>query len=94
MEYLTLLQKLEDYYANLLIVQYNGKPKATETIKLLVNLVYVNMILTQIRDGFTLESAEISISNYIGDIGITNAVVNKFIFQKQIDNKVIKDEVL
>ena len=87
MEYLTLLKQLEDYYANLLIVQYNCKPKATETIKLLVNLVYVNMILTQIRDGFTLESAEISITNYIDDIGITNAVVNKFIFQEQIDNK-------
>lgn len=72
MEYLTLLNQLEEYYANLLIVQYNGKPKATETIKLLVNLVYINMILMQIRDGFNLATAVGSQLDIIGQwVGVS-----------------------
>lgn len=57
MDYIEQLQTLQNYYANLLIVQYNGKPKATETIKALVRLLYINMILLQIRDGFNWETA-------------------------------------
>lgn len=58
MDYLTILEHLEKYYANLLIVQYNGKPKATATIKLLVKLIFTNMILMQIRDGFDWTTAQ------------------------------------
>lgn len=57
MNYLALLKQLEDYYANLLIVQYNGKPKATATIKMLVRLIWANMILLQIRDVFDWKTA-------------------------------------
>lgn len=57
MEYLKLLKELEDYYANLLIVQYNGKPKAVTTIKLFVRLLFVNMILLQIREAFDWKTA-------------------------------------
>lgn len=57
MDYLKLLQQLEDYYSNLLIVQYNGKPKAKATIKLLVDLLWVNVILLQIRDAFDWRTA-------------------------------------
>lgn len=57
MNYLELLHKLEDYYTNLLIVQYNGKPKATAHIKMLVNLIWVNMIFFQVRDAFDWETA-------------------------------------
>lgn len=86
MDYLNALNTLKDYYANLLIVQYNGKPKATATIRTLVDLIYTNMILMQIRDSFQLESAQISISNKNGTLGITNAVVNKFTLGKIINN--------
>nr|DAT18282.1 MAG TPA: Protein of unknown function (DUF2612) [Caudoviricetes sp.] len=58
MNYLTLLNELENYYANLLIVQYNGKPKAASTIKTLTQLVWVNMILLQIRDAFDWKTAK------------------------------------
>ena len=57
MDYLKLLQQLEDYYANLLIIQYNGKPKAKATIRLLVDLLWVNVILLQIRDAFDWRTA-------------------------------------
>lgn len=57
MNYLALLKQLEDYYSNLLIVQYNGKPKAVATIKLLVRLIWANMILLQIRDAFDWKTA-------------------------------------
>ena len=57
MDYIALLEQLKAYYSNLLIVQYNGKHKASSTIKTMVNLLYVNMVLLQIRDGFDWETA-------------------------------------
>lgn len=57
MDYIKILQTLRNYYSNLLIIQYNGKPKAKATIELLVNLLYANMILMQIRDGFDWRTA-------------------------------------
>lgn len=57
MDYIQTLETLKNYYSNLLIIQYNGKPKATATIKLLVALLYANMILMQIRDGFDWRTA-------------------------------------
>lgn len=57
MDYIALLEQLKKYYSNLLIVQYNGKHKASSTIKTMVNLLYVNMVLLQIRDGFDWETA-------------------------------------
>lgn len=57
MNYLELLKQFQDYYANLLIVQYNGKPKASATIKVLTALIWVNMILLQIRDAFDWRKA-------------------------------------
>lgn len=57
MDYLNTLEQLKKYYANLLIVQYNGKPKAAATIKLMADLLWVNMTLLQIRDSFDWETA-------------------------------------
>ena len=57
MDYISLLEQLKQYYANLLIVQYNGKPKATATIKLMAELLFVNMVLLQIRDAFDWQTA-------------------------------------
>lgn len=52
------MEELLNYYANLLIVQYNGKPKASATIKLLVGLLYVNLIFLQIQNAFDWRTAE------------------------------------
>lgn len=72
MEYLKLLKELEDYYANLLIVQYNGKPKAVATIKLFVRLLFVNMILLQIREAFDWKTATGKQLDIIGEWVGTN----------------------
>ena len=85
-----LLETVKDYYANTLIVQYNRKPKADATVRKLVDLVYANMILTQILNGFTLESVSYQIFNTktVGtDItGIHNIVINRFTFGNKVKN--------
>jgi hypothetical protein len=85
-----LLETVKDYYANTLIVQYNRKPKADATVRKLVDLVYANMILTQILNGFTLESVSYQIYNTktVGtDItGIHNVVINRFTFGNKVKN--------
>lgn len=58
MEYQLILSTIINYYVNLLIIQYHDKPKATATITLLINQIWANMILFQIRDGFNLKSAK------------------------------------
>lgn len=85
MNYTETLKLFKEYYANTLIVQYHGKQKATETIKLLVELIFSNMLLMQIRDAFCLEDAQIFTQNYLTDNGeanIKHVVINKFTFQK------------
>lgn len=57
MDYLTITQNLANYYVNLLIIQYHKKPKARATIEFLTKLVFANMILLQIRDGFDWRTA-------------------------------------
>ena len=57
MNYSENLKNLQEYYANLLIVQYNGKSKAKASIESLVKLIYANMILQQIEYGFDWTSA-------------------------------------
>lgn len=57
MNYLNILTEFTKYYQNLLIVQYNQKPRASATIRLMVNLLWANMILLQIRDAFDWRTA-------------------------------------
>lgn len=64
--YNDIQNSLKDYYANLLIVQYNGKPKAKSTIKTFVDLFFVNMVLMQIRDAFDWTTA---VGNQLDIIG-------------------------
>ena len=44
-------------YTNLLEIQYNGLPKAVETVKLHCKTLLANMLLWQIRNGFDIETA-------------------------------------
>ena len=64
--YNDIQNSLKDYYANLLIVQYNGKRKAKSTIKTFVDLFYINMVLMQIRDAFDWTTA---VGNQLDIIG-------------------------
>ena len=50
-------ENLLDYYENLLIVQYNDKTKARETIRVLVDATMIYDIMVAIRDGFDIDTA-------------------------------------
>lgn len=81
MNYLTLLNEMLDYYANLLIIQYHDKPKAIATVKLFVNLVWVNMIILQIRDAFDWRTAIGKQLDIIGEwLGIDRFYNGQLIF--------------
>lgn len=57
MDYAATLNNLLEYYQNLLIIQYNGKNKASATIKMIANLVLANLLIFQIRDAFDWRTA-------------------------------------
>lgn len=60
---MTTLQELKDYYSNLLIIQYNDKPKAKATVELFVAAILGidsnsgNQLIEAIRDGFDIDTA-------------------------------------
>ena len=71
-DYLEIQNTLLYYYSNLLIVKYNGKPKATAFIKLLTKMILANMIIMQIRDGFDWKTAIGKQLDIIGDwVGVS-----------------------
>lgn len=51
------IQELKDYYSNTLIVQYYDKPKAKQTIEMLVYLVFSEMLLFQVQNAFNWKTA-------------------------------------
>lgn len=48
---------LQDYYANLLIIQYNGLPKASQTIRLLTEVASGDEILNQLPEAFDVDTS-------------------------------------
>lgn len=50
MDYTELLKELQEYFADLLIIQYRGAKKNRDLIKLLVNLIFANNLALQIKD--------------------------------------------
>lgn len=50
-------QELQEYYANLLILQYKTQPKARATIKALIKELYGSNSLADIANGFNLDTA-------------------------------------
>ena len=69
MDYAASLKELQDYYANLLIIQYHNKPKAIATIKSLVKFLFADMILFQIRDGFNIVNEPFAVGEQLNCIG-------------------------
>lgn len=60
------MEELLKYYSNLLIVQYNGKPKAKATIELLTWVMFANLIFLQIQNAFNWRMALKSQLDIIG----------------------------
>ena len=51
------IQSIIDYYVNLLIIQYNDRPKARATIALFIKELEASGLLFQIRDSFDINTA-------------------------------------
>ena len=85
MNYIETLEDLKEYYANLLIVQYNGLPKASNTVKMLVELIYIKNILMQIRDGFNWRTAVGKQLDIIGQwVGVSRSYNGSLFWGKQL----------
>lgn len=50
-------EELKEYYADLLIIQYQNKPKAYDTIKALVDGVIMNQLPLEVQAAFDLDTA-------------------------------------
>lgn len=65
-------QEIINYYANLLIIQYIGKPKAYATIQSLVAMVVMDQLPQQVQDAFTIGTAEGVQLDILGEyVGVT-----------------------
>ena len=69
MDYEAALEELQNYYANLLIIQYHNKPKAIALIKNLVKHLFADMILFKVRDGFNIVNQPYAIGKQLDCIG-------------------------
>ena len=69
MDYAASLKELQDYYANLLIIQYHNKPKAIALIKNLVKHLFADMVLFKIRDGFNIVNEPYAVGKQLDCIG-------------------------
>lgn len=50
-------QEIIDYYANLLIIQYENKPRAAATIKTIIKNIVMDQLPSQIMNGFDVDTA-------------------------------------
>ena len=51
MNYQEALEKLEQYFCDLLIIQYKTAPENQAMVKMLVDIVFANMLILQVKDG-------------------------------------------
>ena len=75
------MEELINYYKNLLIIQYHSGRKAKATIEAMVNLLWANQLLKQIRDGFDVDTA---IGAQLDVIGLWVGV-DRYVYQKPYD---------
>ena len=69
-----MMDDVANYYAGLLIVQYNNKPKARETIYRLAQEFISDNIFLQVQNGFDLETAVGKQLDILGEyIGVNRA---------------------
>lgn len=67
-DYTTDIEEVKEYYANLLILQYRGKPKARETVKEGVSIYIGDTVLFQLQDILDIDVAEGAQLDIIGGI--------------------------
>lgn len=80
MDYLAVLTDITNYYINLLIIQYHNKPKARATVELIVNLIWADMVILQLRDAFDWRTAIGKQLDIIADwVGLTRFYNGQFL---------------
>lgn len=78
------MEELLSYYENLLIIQYNNKPKARATIRLLISTLLANNIVSQVNNSFDLNTA----------IGVQLDTIGKYLdLDRNNDGERLTDEV-
>lgn len=99
MNFEEILKTLKEYYANALIVQYNGKQKASATIKKLVDLVYANLALLRTEYAFDWKTAVREQLDIIGQwVGVNRvynipSMANKVLLSYPESNKLVPDDI-
>lgn len=63
------IKEIVDYYINLLIIQYNNRPKARATIEALIESGIANGVVFDVRDGFNLDTA----------VGVQLDIIGKYV---------------
>lgn len=63
------IQNIIDYYVNLIIIQYNNKPKARGTVDALVSSALAEGVVFDVQDGFNIDTA----------IGVQLDILGKYI---------------
>ncbi len=71
-----------DYYVNLLIIQYNNQPKARATIRLIIQEIFANGLIFDIRDAYDIETA---VGKQLDVIGLYAGVDRFFSVNDPID---------
>lgn len=62
-------QEIINYYADLLIIQYVGKPKAYATIQALVKMVVMDQLPTQVQNAFNLVGTSLATGVQLDTLG-------------------------
>jgi len=75
-------ENLIEYYKELLIMQYNDKPKAVATIDALIRATMIFDVAAQVRDGYDIETAVGMQQDVLGKYLGTNRVVTGTTFTR------------
>lgn len=83
MVYSAQVANVQDYYANLLILQYRNKPKARATIKLGANLYLADGLIFQLNDVLDIDKAVGPQLDIIGGILGCNRIIYGLVIDKE-----------
>jgi hypothetical protein len=74
--------ELITYYVNLLIIQYNSKPRARDTVRAFVTESVASQVISNVNEAFDLETATGAQLDIIGKYVGINRVILGFVFDR------------
>lgn len=91
---MTVLQDIEEYYKNLLIIQYHDLPKARETIAKWVDCMSGDAIMTELESAFDIDKAVGVQLDLIGSfVGLARNNLNDERYRILLKMKVLKNNI-